>query len=128
MRQRFIPGVLLVAALLTTGSQWDFVQMVAWARMAAANLRTMTLAEALEQAVTADPPCALCRAVRQARQQQPGSIPSSETLREKNVLVFEAVPAPVATVMDPEGWPRSGWSPSGVERRAPPVPPPRAPA
>jgi hypothetical protein len=128
MCRRFVQICLLAAGLLATGSQWDFVQVVAWTRMTADNLRTMTLGEALEHAFISDKPCGLCRAVSKARQQQPGSLPSDEKLREKIVLMYETTPRQVATAAEPEGLPQSDWKPDGAERPAPPAPPPRAQA
>lgn len=129
MRRKIQLICLLGAWLLATGSQWDLVQVFAWGRMFAGYAREMPLAAALGQTFKPDNMCNLCRAVKEAKQEQDQS--PAATYKDglgKILLVFE--PEPRVVVARPSF---SSWSPgdrvlTGATRAAPPVPPPRNPA
>lgn len=126
VRRRFAIVSLLTAWLLATGSQWDAVQVFAWARMFTGYVSTMSVGQALEETFDADKPCALCCAVSQAKQQEKKELPNEVRLREKIVLVFQPVPILLAAAQDIKIWEAPVREPLSTDRSAPPVPPPRA--
>jgi len=54
---------MILAMIVATGSHWALLQSVAWTRMVADNLRTGSLAEALEKTFDGRHPCCLCKAI-----------------------------------------------------------------
>lgn len=126
MRQRFAIFSLLIAWLLATGSQWDLVQTFAWGRMFLGYAKTMSLLDAAKETFDPEKPCALCCAVRKAKQQQNNSsLPPETKLREKLLLVFQPSPSVVFLSLETNSWSLSDLLPLSAERAAPPNPPPR---
>jgi hypothetical protein len=126
VRRNFAIISLLTAWLLATGSQWDVVQVFAWGRMFAGYVSSMSVGQALEETFDADKPCALCCAVRQAKQQEKKDLPNEVRLRDKVVLVFQPVPVLLAAAQDKNTWQIHDREPLSAGRASPPVPPPRA--
>lgn len=67
MPRRFALVVTLFAWLLATGSHWDVVQTVAWARMFAINSQTMPVLDAAKKTFSPDGRCNLCKTVSRAK-------------------------------------------------------------
>jgi len=128
MRQKLAILSLLTAWFFATGSQWDFIQSFAWARMMVGYAKVMPLREAVAQTFDPAKPCPLCRAVSKAKQQQDRSLPPEVNLRAKLVMIFQPAAKFVATVHQEVSWLRSDWAPPKTERPSPPVPPPRGQA
>jgi len=122
----------LLAGFLTTGAQWDLVQIVGWARMAAQAARAgASLGEALEETFSGEL-CEICEAVDEARQAQ-NSPANGSTSPKAGKLVLAVYPAADALRFSeaPADAVAGQWSLSdqvvrSAERGAPPVPPPRS--
>ena len=126
MRRRIAILSLLTAWLLATGSHWDFVQVFAWGRMFAGYAKTMSVGEALEQTFDPEKPCALCSAVRKAKEEKDSkALPPEGKLREKIVMVFQPTLMLFASVPESNPWWHHEPEPLSAEKAAPPVPPPR---
>ena len=125
MRHRFQLCCVLLAWFAATGSQWDFMQVFAWARMLTNYVQTMPIAAAAQLTFDADKPCALCNAVKSAKQQQENaSIPGGKA-DQKVLLIFQ----PASTVFYPASV-TTRWSLNepvilSADKSAPPTPPPR---
>ncbi len=126
VRRRFALFSLLTAWLFATGSQWDVVQVFAWGKMFIGYARTASVSAALEQTFDPEKPCALCCAVRKAKQQQESKAPPPEVrLRDKVLLIFQPVVVLLARVPDKNIWRCHEVAPLSAGRAEPPVPPPR---
>jgi len=123
---------ILLAGFLTTGAQWDVVQVVGWARMAAQSARAgASFQEALEETFSGEL-CEICEAVDEARQAQHSPANGSTSPKAgklvlavypaTDVLKFSEMPADSAVGQ----WSLSDQVVRSAERGAPPVPPPRA--
>ncbi|MBK9991517.1 MAG: hypothetical protein IPP19_12465 [Verrucomicrobia bacterium] len=126
MRRRFALLSLLTAWLLATGSQWDAVQVFAWARMFTGYVSTMSVGQALEETFDAEKPCSLCCAVSKAKEQEKQQLPPEIRLRDKLVLIFQPTAECVATISNGNRWSGVEWVLAGRGRAEPAVPPPRA--
>lgn len=127
MKTRLIPLCLLLAAFLAAGSQWDFIQVFAWGRMYARNVRALPARDALAETFNPAKRCALCRAVSAARESQENqSQPTGTKILKEIVLglaprsLFLAHPVETTRLSSPD------WATPEAERPSPPVPPPRA--
>ena len=125
MRRQFQLCCVLLGWFTATGSQWDCMQVFAWARMLTTYAQTMPIATAAELTFDADKPCPLCNAVKSAKQQQENAGVPDGKADQKVLLIFQ----PVSTVFClAEGTTR--WSSNesvilSADRSAPPTPPPR---
>ena len=125
MRHRFQLCCVLLAWFAATGSQWDFVQVFAWARMLSNYAQTMPIAAAAELTFDADRPCELCNAVKSAKQQQGNTTVPGGRADQKVLLIFQ----PATTVFHLASA-KTRWSTYellflSAEKSAPPTPPPR---
>jgi hypothetical protein len=113
---------LLLAWLLASGSQWDALQVFAWARMTAANARTLSLGAAIRRTFTPGSSCEFCTTVAAAKQKQ-ATIPGD--FAKKAPLIFQ--PLPQIVVLRPASVPLRPESCdlAGLDRAPPPTPPPR---
>lgn len=125
MRHRFVILSLLAAWFLSTGSQWDLVQVFAWGRMFAGYVQVMSVGEALAQTFDAEKPCELCCAVRRAKQQEKKELPPELRLRDKLVLICQPATVFIAAAPDAKPWLAVDFSWVGRERARPALPPPR---
>ena len=127
MKTRFIHLLLLLAAFLAAGSQWDFVQVFAWGRMFARTAHTLSARAANSETFNPAKRCALCRAVSSARDSQEGRAGPTVTKYQKEILLAFAprslfIARPFAShTLRPLDW----AVPAG-DKAAPLVPPPRA--
>jgi len=71
VRRRLIVLSLLAAWLCANGALLDVEQAYAWGRMFAGYVRTIPIAQAAAETFDPAKPCAICRAVQQARQAGP---------------------------------------------------------
>jgi hypothetical protein len=126
MRRRVAILSLLAAWFLATGNQWDFVQVFAWTRMFAGYVETMSVRNAIEETFDGEKPCALCCAVRRAKERENKEIPPEARLRDKLVLVYQPTVFVVSASSVPEKWREACVTTSGRDRARPAVPPPRA--
>lgn len=126
MRRKFPLVLTLTAWLFATGSQWDLVQTFAWARMFAANVRTMPVLDAAKLTFSPEGRCEMCNAVATAKKQQENSstIPSGK-FDGKVILFYQPAPIPVIAAPEFSPWSLSGPMVGATTRAAPPVPPPR---
>lgn len=118
--------LVLFTWLLATGAQWDVLQVVAWGRMFANNAQTMEISEAAKKTFSGEM-CALCKAVKAAREQEQRQLPMPDAAKGKIVLICQfsdcrIIAAPVAFA--PERAPHARLPDERGD--APPVPPPRA--
>jgi hypothetical protein len=115
---------LFTLCLVTSGLQWDLLQVVAWSRMLADNSQSMSFARAVEKTFNGDM-CPLCRVVDHAKQQQARN-PAAAVRTDSKLILFchtvsvVVLPGPRAT----RTWPADAPAPGEI-RRTPPVPPPR---
>jgi hypothetical protein len=85
MSKRFRFICLFTAWCCASGALLDLAQVFAWARMFAGYARTMSVGAAAVRTMDPDQPCAICLAVRRAREaerhQQPAPVqPSVEKM------------------------------------------------
>lgn len=126
MFRRLSAACLLGAWLCASGAMLDLAQVVAWARMFGGYARTETLALAARDTFDPDKPCALCKAVTQARQaaeQRGPAVPSAGS--EKLILIFEPGAPFVANAVE-RSWPQPAPCRAAARVSEVPVPPPRA--
>ena len=126
MRRKLSLVLTLFAWLLATGSQWDAVQVFAWGKMFAENLRALPLVEAAARTFSLEGRCPLCVKVAEAKQREDGAdgAPVAK-LDFKIFLACEPAPSPVVAAPDFLPWLRSDPFVRAMTRPTPPVPPPR---
>jgi hypothetical protein len=125
VRRLLATAALAFAWLCANGAVWDVVQVVAWGRMFAGNAATMPVSTALQETFNPKKACALCKGVRQAKEQAHNQLPApGDGDAAKVVLMLEFADSPVFACDLGE------WLPGSflgcAERREPvPLPPPR---
>jgi hypothetical protein len=100
MRRYLALVVTLFAWLLATGSHWDVVQTVAWARMFAMNSQTMPLLDAAKKTFSPDGRCDLCKTVSRAKTHHEGTdenIPGTKAPEKE----FLAITSPARVFLAP---------------------------
>jgi len=123
---------ILLAGFLTTGAQWDLVQVVGWARMAAQAVNGGNSWEAALAETFSGELCEICEAVDEARQAQHLPANGSTSLKAGKLLlaVYPAADALRFSEVSADSvagkWSLSDQVVRSAERGAPPVPPPRA--
>ncbi|HVM62910.1 MAG TPA: hypothetical protein VMV72_18760 [Verrucomicrobiae bacterium] len=66
-----VRNLLLILVLLSaTGAHWGALQSLAWTRMLAENLRTVSFAEAVARTFDGRHPCSLCKVIANASKSQ----------------------------------------------------------
>lgn len=122
--QRLKIIALFVAWFLATGSQWDLVQTFGWGRMVVRYSAAMSVSQAVQRTFSGEM-CEVCRAVRQAKQQEQSSNLPPDAAKAK--LVMLCPPAPQFVFLAPVGaaWSLSDRDPISAGRPVPPTPPPR---
>jgi hypothetical protein len=127
VRRRFSLLCLFAAWLCASGAVLDVVQVFAWGRMFTAYARTMSLTQATEETMDASKPCAICLAVRRARDserhEQPVSLPQTA---ERLLLAYHAADMPVLVRTEAVEWTTTFESRPVFWCEDVPVPPPRA--
>src|SRR4051794_2643998 len=93
MRHRVQLCCVFLAWVAATGSQWDFVQVFAWTRMLTTYAQSMSISTAAELTFDADKPCALCNAVKSAKQQQANTTVPGGNADQKVLLIFQPATA-----------------------------------
>jgi hypothetical protein len=64
-------NALLIALLLAAcGAHWGALQSVAWTRMLADNLRTVSFAEAVVRTFDGQHPCSICKVIASAKRSE----------------------------------------------------------
>jgi hypothetical protein len=117
--------LILSAWLLATGSQWDLVQTVAWAKMFSDNVRTMPVDAALARTFSPEGRCEMCSVVSTAKHQDnPDQTPAGKSPGE---LLLVYMPAASVVIAPPASHMLALTEVPlvGLDRTAPPVPPPR---
>ena len=121
---RKLGHVLLIVILLSAGgTHWLVLQSVAWTTMLATNLRTSSLAEALERTFDGRHPCRMCRQIAHERQHE------KKTELRCELRQLEVTYAAPAFVFDAPAPPRQIFpAPDSLNclTHAPPVPPPKS--
>lgn len=113
--------------ILGTGAQWDILQVFAWGRMIACNMRVMSLQAAVEKTFDGHM-CSVCRMVARAkREQQRSQSNAPEAGSKGKMLLYCHTPAPVIAGDSPgvAANPFELKPPADVWSK-PPVPPPRS--
>lgn len=64
---RFGHVLLMIALVCASGGHWAVLQSIAWSSMLAGNLRSGSLAVAVEHTFDGDHPCPLCRKISEGR-------------------------------------------------------------
>ena len=123
MLKRIGHVLLIVAVLAATGTHWLVLQSVAWTSMLADNLRSSSLAQAVERTFDGRHPCSLCRQIAQGKQDEKKSEVRSDWKKlefsfSQSAFAFQAPSANRLFRPADEG--------AAVLSRAPPVPPPRS--
>jgi len=117
---------------LTTGAQWDLVQVLGWARMTAQSVNAGASWEQALADTFSGELCEICEAVDEARQAQDSPANGSATPKAGKLLLAVYPPADELAFFKPSAADAAGrWSLSdqvghSAERGAPPVPPPRS--
>lgn len=131
MVRRFTLYVTLFSWLLATGTQWDVVQVGAWAKMIVVYSQNMTLLEAVQLTFSREGMCDVCRLVESAKQHgdeaSAGAAATAVAKHEVKAVLPRAIRV-VATVVDcaPVSRRRSEPEWDSRDRAQPPAPPPRA--
>ncbi|HTI99168.1 MAG TPA: hypothetical protein VL527_09820 [Dongiaceae bacterium] len=123
MVNRFCHALMLVVLLTaTTSMHWGVLQSIAWTTMLANNLRTGSLAEAVQKTFDGRHPCPLCRQIAAGKQSEKKT--EFVTPQFRFEFVSEAARFVFAA---PTAFTLSGDRAERVTSRshAPPVPPPR---
>ncbi|MFO1447243.1 MAG: hypothetical protein U1F61_03610 [Opitutaceae bacterium] len=116
---------------MATGSHWDLVQVVAWARMFAGYSEVMSLSEAAAKTFAGET-CTLCQLAQDGKQQQQqGSKERSTPPPASSAKAVEFCPLTADAVVlpplaKPVGLLAAIVAPEGRGRASPPIPPPRA--
>jgi hypothetical protein len=116
---------LFCAWLCASGAMLDMAQVVAWTHMFAGYARTESVIQAARNTFDPAKPCALCRAVSNARHASDGhgpAIPNAGS--EKIVLILERA-APFVGARVPGNWREAPSLGAPVRPADVPVPPPR---
>ncbi|KXU34003.1 hypothetical protein AXK12_08180 [Cephaloticoccus capnophilus] len=122
----------LLAGLLTTGAQWDAVQVLAWARMTVQSLNAGTAWEAALADTFSGELCEICEAVDEARQAQHSPAGAATTPKGGKLLLAvypaadELIFSEVSAVDVAGRWSLSDQVGRSIERGAPPAPPPKS--
>lgn len=124
--RRFIHLSLLSAWLCASGAMLDVAQVFAWGRMFAGYVQRESLSEAAHETFDPGKPCAICRAVRQAREASAPVAPRAGG-SERLILISE-IPAEFVAPAATPAWPLPGSWLAELRVNEVPVPPPRAPA
>lgn len=74
-RRVFGVAVCLLALFAASGGHWTVLQTIAWSRMLVEYSRDATLAEAARDTFSGKRPCALCKKIREGRQQEENRTP-----------------------------------------------------
>jgi hypothetical protein len=121
--RRLVHLSLLSAWLCASGAMLDVTQLVAWGRMFAGYARTESLSDAARETFDPGKPCAICRAVSQAREASaPAAVRPNSA--EKLILISE-VPAEFVARDELPPWPVPGARRADTRANDVPVPPPR---
>ena len=125
MFPRFKVIAILTAWFLASGSQWDAVQVFAWARMFGENVRQLPLGEAVARTFSPEARCTLCAAVTEGTQQQQCETTLIPKFEDRSLSICEPTPQLLFAALDVVGWLENRTRPAGLARERPPVPPPR---
>ena len=63
-------ALLILVLLAGTGAHWVALQSVAWTRMLAENLRTVSFANAVSRTFDGQHPCSLCKVIASAKKSE----------------------------------------------------------
>jgi hypothetical protein len=103
------------------------VQMVAWTKMFAAHVQTMSVQNALVVTLDGSAPCKLCRSVSKAREvARKQAVQTAQNEAKKIVLACELSDAAVTASVARADWPRLQFTVPASRQEQVPVPPPRA--
>jgi hypothetical protein len=116
---------ILTAWFLASGSQWDAVQIFAWARMFGENVRQLPVGEALARTFSPAARCTLCVAVTEGKQQQQGGTTPAPKFEDRTLSICEPAPLFVFAAAEILGRLENRPAVPGLTRARPPVPPPR---
>ncbi len=123
MAARFDKFWLIVTLVTITGLNWSLLQTVAWTSMLANNLRTQSLCEAMTRTFDGQYPCPLCRAIAEAKKSEK----KSAILSASQKLEFPPLTEDLVLLPPPQSFLHPQiYSPAGLLRQKPPLPPPRA--
>jgi hypothetical protein len=125
VRQKLSIACLLFAWLCANGALLDTVQVFAWGKMFAENVRTLSVAEAL--ATTFDPakPCEMCLGVAAAKETAKQQLPATTERSEEKLLLALHRPALPVFVSATADWPATLASVPPSRTEPVPLPPPR---
>ena len=114
---------ILTAWFLASGSQWDAVQVIAWARMFGENVRQLPLGEAVARTFSPEARCTLCAAVTEGKKQ--GGTTPAPKFEERSLSICEPTPQILFAAAVVLGRLEVSHVVPGLARARPPVPPPR---
>src|SRR5580700_7839163 len=119
-----VRNTLLILVLLAgTGAHWGALQSVAWTRMLADNLRTVSFTEAVARTFDGQHPCSICKIIASAKKSEK----KAEFPQPLTKLEFPPT-APCILLVAPARFQLVSTSNELVESlsQTPPTPPPRA--
>ncbi len=128
MHRQFTLILVLAAWLLATGSQWELVQTVGWARMIATYSRSMPLRQAVQKTFSGDDLCGMCKLVQGAKQSEDANGAKVPGLKLPEKIFVPSTPAVLvfaSPVRHCDGVIPDVAALLGADRAAPPGPPPR---
>jgi hypothetical protein len=117
---------LFLAWLCASGAFLDTTQVFAWARMFTGYARTMSIEEAAAHTMDPEKPCAICMAVRRAREAQRHQQPAATSVSVEKMLLAHVHDEPLILLPVRPEWPAANPVPVRSWRTPVPVPPPRA--
>lgn len=128
MARRVTLYVTLFSWLIATGTQWDVMQVVAWARMVVVYSQNMTVAAAVQLTFSPEGKCDLCRFVEEGRSEESQRAAAAGTSEKREVKALLAGPAGDEGRVEGAG-DAGKWTDDAAwcsrARGSPPLPPPR---
>jgi hypothetical protein len=116
---------LFIAWLCASGALLDTAQVFAWVRMFAGYTRTMSIETAVIQTMDPNKPCAICKAVRRARDAGRHEKAAATPPAVEQMLLAHVQDEPFVLPPIRSEWPQADPIPIPSWRMPVPVPPPR---
>ena len=120
---RFRNALLIALLLAASGAHWGALQSVAWTRMLADNLRTVSFTEAVARTFDGQHPCSICKVIASAKKSEKKAEFSQPLTKLEFPLTAQSLP-----LVAPSRFQLVRMTNELVESlsQQPPTPPPRA--
>ncbi len=126
MRRTFAISALILAWLFANGAAWNFVQVVAWAKMFRDYSAVMPVREAVRVTFEGES-CNLCRVAQGGADAAREQVPKSDAFGGGDRILLSLQATPLLVVSAPDfSWPSLASEVGRTRTDAVPVRPPRA--